>query len=49
MRVVRAGNITIGDDHPLVLIAGPCVIESREHCHTMAIKLRECAMRHGIP
>ena len=36
-------------DNPLVLIAGPCVIESRDHCLFMADKLKRLAQKHGIP
>ena len=36
-------------DNPLVLIAGPCVIESRDHCLFMADKLKGLAQKHGIP
>jgi 2-dehydro-3-deoxyphosphooctonate aldolase (KDO 8-P synthase) len=31
------------------LIAGPCVIESREHCLFLASRLRELAQARGIP
>jgi 2-dehydro-3-deoxyphosphooctonate aldolase (KDO 8-P synthase) len=31
------------------LIAGPCVIESREHCLKMAYEIKEVATRLGIP
>src|ERR687897_3054691 len=37
----RVGNTTFGDGR-LTIIAGPCVIESREHALMMA---RECAQR----
>ena len=30
-----------GQGQPLVLIAGPCVIESEEHVHRMARGIRE--------
>jgi 2-dehydro-3-deoxyphosphooctonate aldolase (KDO 8-P synthase) len=36
-------------DNPLVLIAGPCVIESRDHCLFMAKKLKKLAQKHGLP
>ncbi|HKO42301.1 MAG TPA: 3-deoxy-8-phosphooctulonate synthase [Pyrinomonadaceae bacterium] len=39
----RVGNTTFGDGR-LTIIAGPCVIESREHALMMA---RECARRAG--
>jgi 2-dehydro-3-deoxyphosphooctonate aldolase (KDO 8-P synthase) len=36
-------------DNPLVLIAGPCVIESRDHCLFMAETLKKLAQGHGVP
>ncbi|HKQ48622.1 MAG TPA: 3-deoxy-8-phosphooctulonate synthase [Phycisphaerae bacterium] len=33
---VDIGPFTIGQDRPLALIAGPCIIESTEHCLRMA-------------
>ncbi len=36
-------------DNPLVLIAGPCVIESRDHCLFMAETLTALAGRFGVP
>ena len=33
----------------LVLIAGPCVIESEEHVHCMADAISEIASEHGFP
>lgn len=38
-----------GLEHPLFLIAGPCVIESREFAIETAGQLKEIAMRVGIP
>jgi 2-dehydro-3-deoxyphosphooctonate aldolase (KDO 8-P synthase) len=36
----------LGADQPLLLIAGPCMIESPELCHTIAASLKElCATR----
>jgi 2-dehydro-3-deoxyphosphooctonate aldolase (KDO 8-P synthase) len=32
----RGERIVFGDNSPLALIAGPCVIESEEHVHRMA-------------
>ncbi len=42
-------GIEIYPDNPLVLIAGPCVIESRDHCLFMAETLSELAGRSGVP
>lgn len=36
-------------DQSFFLIAGPCVIESREHAHLMASRLRDLAETRGIP
>ena len=41
------GRVTIGGDRRPVIIAGPCVIESEEHCLTMARALRDLAMGAG--
>lgn len=41
-------NGTINRD-TFFLIAGPCVIESREHCLKMALEIKEVATRLGIP
>ena len=35
-RHVTIGNLTIGNDRPLALIAGPCALESRAHALEMA-------------
>lgn len=36
MKHIEVGNVKIGNDLPLVLIAGPCQIESRQHALEMA-------------
>jgi 2-dehydro-3-deoxyphosphooctonate aldolase (KDO 8-P synthase) len=41
--------VRIGARHPLVLIAGPCVIESREGCLDLASRLVRLARRQRIP
>ncbi|HEX5413212.1 MAG TPA: 3-deoxy-8-phosphooctulonate synthase [Terriglobia bacterium] len=48
-RAVRIGRLTIGQAHPLFLIAGPCVIESESHALMMARRLGAVARRLGIP
>lgn len=35
-------------EKPLFLIAGPCVIESREHCFIIAEKIKSLAHKHGF-
>ena len=47
--VVRAGNVTIGTGCPLVVVAGPCVIESEALCLEVAGRLREITAALGIP
>lgn len=46
---IAFNNITIGNDQPFVLLAGPCVLESREHALKMATTLRDLTQRLGIP
>ena len=36
-------------DNPVILIAGPCVIESRDHSIFMAEKLKRLAQKHEVP
>jgi 2-dehydro-3-deoxyphosphooctonate aldolase (KDO 8-P synthase) len=45
---VNIGTVSIGGGHPLVLFAGPCVVESRELVFRTASVVREVADRHGI-
>jgi 2-dehydro-3-deoxyphosphooctonate aldolase (KDO 8-P synthase) len=46
--IVAAGAVRFGNDLPLALIAGPCVLESRGHALDMAGALKEIASRLGI-
>lgn len=48
-RIVRVGEIEIGNARPIVLIAGPCQIESRLHALEVAHALREISIRTGVP
>lgn len=36
MQIIVTSQLGIGEDSPLALIAGPCVIESEEHVHFLA-------------
>jgi 2-dehydro-3-deoxyphosphooctonate aldolase (KDO 8-P synthase) len=45
---VRVGPVEIGGGAPLALIAGPCVIESRDSALRHAERLRDIAARAGI-
>jgi len=46
---IRVSHVPVGPGHPLVLIAGPCVIESRSACLQLAGKLHALAAEEGIP
>src|SRR6202012_298897 len=47
-RHVSIGRLTVGNDLPLVLIAGPCQLESREHALECASALAEMTRAAGI-
>ena len=49
MKPIQVGGITIGAGAPLVLIAGPCVIESETHAVETALAVRDIARRAGVP
>ncbi len=49
VKPVTIGPVTIGGGHPLVLIAGPCVIESPAHALELALAIQETAGRAGVP
>jgi 2-dehydro-3-deoxyphosphooctonate aldolase (KDO 8-P synthase) len=46
--VVNVGGVAIGNHLPLVLIAGPCQLESRDHAFMVAGALKDMAARLGI-
>jgi 2-dehydro-3-deoxyphosphooctonate aldolase (KDO 8-P synthase) len=45
---VRVGELDIGNDLPLTVIAGPCAMESRAHALEMAQAIKEIADRVGF-
>ena len=47
-RHIKIANVTVGNDLPLVLIAGPCALESRAHAMEMSQALVEMTGRLGI-
>jgi len=49
MQQVTVKDIKIGDRNPLVLIAGPCVIESEAVCLDTAKRIKEITARLKIP
>ncbi|MDP9131257.1 MAG: 3-deoxy-8-phosphooctulonate synthase [Candidatus Binatota bacterium] len=48
-KLIKVGKVSIGGDGPLAVIAGPCVIESRESALRHAAALKERADRVGVP
>ena len=48
-RTVRVGDIAIGSGHPLVLIAGPCALESESLALEVAAEAKAVADRLGLP
>ena len=48
-KTVKIGNVPIGGDHPLALIAGPCVIESERQAMETAEKLKRATGNFGVP
>jgi 2-dehydro-3-deoxyphosphooctonate aldolase (KDO 8-P synthase) len=45
---IQIGNVTVANDAPFVLIAGPCALESREHAMEMSSALAEITAKLGI-
>lgn len=46
---IKVDNITLGEGFPLVLIAGPCVVEGRDMILKTAGKIQQIARQYGIP
>jgi 2-dehydro-3-deoxyphosphooctonate aldolase (KDO 8-P synthase) len=45
---IQFGGLTVGGGAPLLLIAGPCVIESESHAIDIALAVRDIARRAGV-
>jgi len=45
---IEIGNVTVANDAPFVLIAGPCALESRAHAMEMSAALVEITAKLGI-
>jgi 2-dehydro-3-deoxyphosphooctonate aldolase (KDO 8-P synthase) len=45
---IQIGNVTVANDAPFVLIAGPCALESRAHAMEMSAALVEITAKLGI-
>ena len=48
MQPVQFGGLTVGSGQPLLLIAGPCVIESESHAVDTALAVKQIAQRAGV-
>lgn len=48
-RVISFNGWDVGGGNPFFLIAGPCVIESEDHCMQMATRLQAITSSLGIP
>ena len=47
--MIRIGKIRIGGGNPIVLIAGPCIIEGREMALKTAERIQNIAHKLGVP
>ena len=46
---IEVNGIVFGEKHPLVLISGPCVIETEKDCCQIAEKIKDIAGKADIP
>jgi 2-dehydro-3-deoxyphosphooctonate aldolase (KDO 8-P synthase) len=46
---IKVNGIVFGENNPLVLIAGPCVIETEKDCCQLAEKIKDIAVKANIP
>ena len=46
---MKIGNISIGNDKPLAVMAGPCAMESLDHALFMAEHLKNISVKFDIP
>lgn len=47
--IVRVNGISIGEENPLVLFAGPCVVENREMVLRTAEQVLKTSRKHNVP
>ena len=48
-RKIKIGTVIIGGGSPLVLIAGPCVVENRDMALKTAAWIQRIAQKHNVP
>ena len=49
MKTVSVGSVSFSNTAPFALMAGPCVLESRQHAYDMCGKIKEITGKLGIP
>ena len=49
MKTVTIQNLTIANNRPFALLAGPCVLESRDHAFMMCEAIKKITDKLGIP
>ena len=49
VRTIKLNNISLGGKHPFVLIAGPCVIESKESAFKIARDIQKITKKLKVP
>ncbi|MFA3918941.1 3-deoxy-8-phosphooctulonate synthase [Ruegeria hyattellae] len=47
MKHVQVADLSIGNDRPLTIIAGPCQLESADHAQMIAGRMKEICAEHG--
>lgn len=47
MKTVKIGGLSVGNDSPLTVIAGPCQLESADHAQMIAGRMQEICAAHG--
>jgi 2-dehydro-3-deoxyphosphooctonate aldolase (KDO 8-P synthase) len=47
MKTVEFGGLSVSNDAPLLVIAGPCQLESKDHAHMIAGQMQEVCAAHG--
>ncbi len=47
MHDVKIGSLTVSNDRPLLIIAGPCALESEDHALMIAGKMADICRAHG--
>ena len=47
-KIIKVKKLNLGNNLPLTLIAGPCQIESKDHCHMIASKIKDITIKLNI-